>query len=179
MNDAFGTAHRAHASTEGAAHLLPSAAGFLIEKEIKYLSEAVNNPRKPLVAIMGGSKVKDKIALIENLIGKLDRLLIGGGMAYTFLKAQGLEIGKSLLDAESIDYSKKLLNDHPDKLVLLTDTVVTKELRPDATTSTVKSNEISADELGRISDQRPASSSEKTSKARGPSCGMGQWGSSR
>ena len=99
VNDAFGTAHRAHASTVGVAHLLPGVAGLLIEKEMAYLGQAVESPRRPFVAIMGGSKVKDKIALIENLLPKVDRLLVGGGMTYTFLKSQGKEIGKSILDA--------------------------------------------------------------------------------
>jgi phosphoglycerate kinase len=148
VNDAFGTAHRAHASTEGVAHLLAGVAGFLIEKEIKYLSEAVQNPKKPLLMIMGGSKVKDKIALIENLIGKVDLLLIGGGMAYTFFKAQGYEIGKSLLDAGSLDYCKELMETQGSKIVLPTDTVVTAELSPTASTKTVPSNEIPSDEMG-------------------------------
>jgi phosphoglycerate kinase len=100
VNDAFGTAHRAHASTAGVADYLPSAAGFLIQKEIEFLGKAVNIPARPLVAVMGGSKVHDKIALIDNMLPKVDRLLIGGGMVFTFLKAQGHEIGKSLLDAE-------------------------------------------------------------------------------
>jgi len=148
VNDAFGTAHRAHASTEGVAHILPGVAGFLIEKEIKYLSEAVENPKKPLVAIMGGSKVKDKIALIENMIDKLDLLLIGGGMAFTFLKADGFEIGKSLLDAGSVDYCKELLSKQRKKLIVLTDAVVTAELKPDAQTSIVSAKAIPADQLG-------------------------------
>jgi phosphoglycerate kinase len=148
VNDAFGTAHRAHASTEGVAHLLPAVAGFLIEKEIKYLSETVENPKKPLIAIMGGSKVKDKIALIENLIDKLDLLLVGGGMAYTFLKAEGHEIGKSLLDASSLDYCKELLDKHRSKLLIATDTVVCYDLTPTAETTIVPSNAIPADQLG-------------------------------
>ena len=124
VNDAFGTAHRAHASTAGVADYLPSAAGFLIEKEIKYLGEAIHDPKRPLVAIMGGSKVHDKIALIDNMLPKVDHLLIGGGMVFTFLKAQGFEIGKSLLDAESVDYAAALLRDNPTKIVLPTDVVV-------------------------------------------------------
>jgi phosphoglycerate kinase len=148
VNDAFGTAHRAHASTEGVAHYLPAVAGFLIEKEIKFLGAAVENPRRPFVAIMGGSKVKDKIALIENLLPRLDHLLIGGGMAFTFLKAQGYEIGKSLLDAGNIDYTKRLLDENPDKIVLPADTVVTAELKPDAKTTIVSSDAIPADQMG-------------------------------
>src|SRR3954451_1661387 len=99
VNDAFGTAHRAHASTEGVAHLLPAVAGFLMEKELDVLGAALTNPRRPFATILGGKKVSDKIGVIENLMGKVDTLLIGGGMAYTFLKAKGFEIGQSLLDA--------------------------------------------------------------------------------
>ena len=102
VNDAFGSAHRAHASTEGIAHFLPSVAGLLMEKEIEYLGNALEHPKPPFVAILGGAKVRDKIAVIENLLPKIDHLLIGGGMMFTFLKAKGLDIGKSLLDGESI-----------------------------------------------------------------------------
>jgi len=137
VNDAFGTAHRAHASTEGVAHILPGVAGFLIQKEIEYLGQAVENPKRPFIAIMGGSKVKDKIALIDNLLPKVDQILIGGGMVFTFLKAQGYEIGKSLLDEASIEYSLKLLKDYPQKLVLPVDIVVSATLSPDAETSVV------------------------------------------
>jgi len=109
VNDAFGTAHRAHASTEGVARLLPAVAGFLMEKEIDVLGRALTNPRRPFVAILGGAKVGDKIGVIENLLGKVDALLIGGGMAFTFLKAAGHEIGKSLLDAEHLDVARTTL----------------------------------------------------------------------
>ena len=102
VQDAFGTVHRAHASTAGIAAYLPAVSGFLIEKEVRFLGAAVNDPARPLVAIMGGAKVSDKIHLVENLINKVDTLIIGGGMAYTFIKAKGMEIGKSILDAESI-----------------------------------------------------------------------------
>jgi phosphoglycerate kinase len=155
VNDAFGTAHRAHASTEGIAHDLPSAIGFLIEKELKFLGEAVNDPKRPFIAIMGGSKVHDKIALIESLLAKVDRLLVGGGMTYTFLKAQGHEIGGSLLDAGSIDYCATLLKAHGEKLVLPTDVVVAHELSPTTQTSVVATAEIPADQLG--ADIGPAS----------------------
>ena len=140
VNDAFGTAHRAHASTAGVADYLPSAAGFLIGKEIEFLGKAVNNPDRPFVAIMGGSKVKDKIALIDNLLPKVDTLIIGGGMAYTFLKAQGLEIGKSLLDEASIEYAGQLLRDNPERLLIPTDFIVAPEFSPTspATTRTPK-----------------------------------------
>ena len=148
VNDAFGTAHRAHASTEGLAHYLPGVAGFLIEKEIEYLGQAVENPKKPFIAIMGGSKVKDKIALIDNLLPKVDRILIGGGMVFTFLKAQGYEIGNSLLDASSLDYALKLLNEHPDKIVLPTDIVVSATLSPTAETTIVDADKIPAGTIG-------------------------------
>lgn len=148
INDAFGTAHRAHASTAGVADYLPSAAGFLIGKEIEFLGKAVNNPERPFVAIMGGSKVKDKIALIDNLLPKVDKLIIGGGMAYTFLKAQGHEIGKSLLDEASIDYAAQLLRDNPDKLVIPTDFIVAPEFAPDSPATTVQADKIPADQMG-------------------------------
>lgn len=109
VNDAFGTAHRAHASTEGIAHYLPAVAGFLLEKEINYLGGALENPKRPFVVILGGVKVSDKIAVLENLLKKADKIIIGGGMAYTFLKAQGKEIGKSKLEAEKIEFAKDIL----------------------------------------------------------------------
>ena len=148
VNDAFGTAHRAHASTEGVAHILPSAAGFLIEKEMKYLGDAIGNPERPYIAIMGGAKVKDKIDVIESLLPKVDRLLIGGGMIFTFLKAKGWEIGKSLLDAESLEYAQRLMSDNPDKLVLPTDIVVAPEFKEDSPASIVPADQIPADQLG-------------------------------
>ena len=110
VNDAFGTAHRAHASTEGVAHYLKAVAGFLIEKEIQYLGSAVENPRKPFMVILGGAKVSDKIGMIENLLPKCDAILIGGGMAYTFLKAKGEEIGNSKLEKDKIDLAKTILS---------------------------------------------------------------------
>lgn len=147
VNDAFGTAHRAHASTEGVAHILPGAAGFLIEKEIEHLGQAVESPARPFVAVMGGVKVKDKIALIENLLPKVDKLVIGGAMAYTFYKAKGYSIGTSLLDASNVDYAKGLLEAHPDKIVIPVDTVLTKELSPEAETSVCAADAI-PDNLG-------------------------------
>ena len=137
VNDAFGTAHRAHASTEGVAHILPGVAGFLIQKEIDFLGRAVENPKRPFVAIMGGAKVKDKIALIDALLPKLDKLLIGGGMVFTFIKAQGHPTGRSLLDAESVDYAKRVLDESPDKIVLPVDIVVASELSETAQTEIV------------------------------------------
>jgi phosphoglycerate kinase len=148
VNDAFGTAHRAHASTEGVAHILPGYAGLLIEKEIAHLGQAMESPKRPFVAIMGGSKVKDKIALIDNLLPKVDRLLIGGGMTYTFLKAQGLEIGKSILDASSLDYAARLLAEYPEKIVLATDIVASDAFSADANTKVVAVNDIPADQEG-------------------------------
>ena len=148
VNDAFGTAHRAHASTAGVADYLPSAAGFLIGKEIEFLDKAVNNPDRPFVAIMGGSKVKDKIALIDNLLPKVDTLIIGGGMAYTFLKAQGLEIGKSLLDEASIEYAGQLLRDNPEKLLIPTDFIIAPEFSPTSPATTVQADGIPADQMG-------------------------------
>ena len=155
VNDAFGTAHRAHASTEGVAHILQGVAGFLIEKEIDYLGQAVENPKRPFIAIMGGSKVKDKIALIDNLLPKVDKLLVGGGMVFTFLKAQGYEIGNSLLDATSIDYSLKLLHEHGDKIVLPIDIVVSEKLSPDAEATVVNADSIPEGMIG--ADIGPAS----------------------
>jgi len=148
VNDAFGTAHRAHASTEGVAHILPGVAGFLIEKEIEYLGKAVENPKRPFVAIMGGAKVADKIPVINNLLPKVDKLIVGGGMAYTFFKARGWEIGSSLLDAASIDFVSQLLKDHADKLLLPVDTVVAPEFKPDAPATTVDSDKLPADQMG-------------------------------
>lgn len=124
VNDAFGTAHRAHASTEGVTKYLPGVAGYLMQKEIEYLGGALANPKRPFIAVLGGAKVKDKIPVIENLVGKVDRLIIGGGMAYTFLKAQGKEIGQSLLDAESIDFCREMLAKAGDKILLPVDVVV-------------------------------------------------------
>ena len=106
VNDAFGTAHRAHCSTAGLAKYMPSVSGFLIEKEVKFLGDALEDPQRPFLAIMGGAKVGDKIPVIENLLKKVDSLIIGGGMSYTFFKAMGYEIGKSILDEESIDLAK-------------------------------------------------------------------------
>ena len=109
VNDAFGTAHRAHASTAGIAAYLPAVSGFLIEKELKYLGMAVNNPERPLVVILGGSKVSDKILLIENLLKKANTIILGGGMAYTFLKSQGINIGNSKLEKDKVDLARQLL----------------------------------------------------------------------
>ncbi len=126
INDAFGTAHRAHASNVGIASNLPSAIGFLIEKELKALS-ILERPPHPFIVILGGAKVADKIGVIEKLVTKADKILIGGGMAFTFLKAKGYEIGKSILDEESIDFCKKILKDYDAKIILPKDFAVSKE----------------------------------------------------
>jgi phosphoglycerate kinase len=128
VNDAFGTAHRAHASTEGLAHRLPAVAGLLMDKEITFIGGALDDPTRPFVAIVGGAKVSSKLAVLENLIARVDRLLIGGGMANTFLKAQGCEVGKSLLEADLVATARDLLSGS-DKIVLPTDVVVTTDLK--------------------------------------------------
>jgi len=129
VNDAFGSAHRAHASTEGITRFVPQAAsGFLMKKELDYLGEALGNPKRPFVAIIGGSKVSGKIDVIKNLLPRVDKLLIGGGMTYTFLKAQGLEIGKSIVENDKLDLARSLLAEAGDKLQLGTDCVVTDKL---------------------------------------------------
>ena len=150
VNDAFGTAHRAHASNVGIASNIGegnSASGFLVDKEIKFIGGAVDNPERPLVAILGGAKVSDKIAVIENLLGKADKVIIGGGMAYTFMKAQGKEIGKSLCENDKVDYARELMEKAGDKLILPVDTVVAKEFSNDAP-SRVAENDIQLDEEG-------------------------------
>lgn len=143
VNDAFGSAHRAHASTEGVTKTLrPAVAGFLMEKELEYLGGALENPVLPFLAIMGGAKISDKIAVIENLLAKVDSLLIGGGMANTFFAAQGLSVGKSLVEAEAVDTAKKLLAEHAEKLVLPVDCVVATEFKADAEAKTVPVDEV-------------------------------------
>lgn len=126
VNDAFGTIHRAHASNVGIASHLESCIGFLIEKELNALKE-LDNPEHPFIVVLGGAKVADKVGVIENLVKKADKILIGGGMAFTFLKAEGYEIGNSLLDAENIDFCKKMVTEYPDKIVLPIDVAVTTE----------------------------------------------------
>lgn len=123
INDAFGTAHRAHASNVGIASNLESGIGFLIEKELENLLPAINDPKRPFTVILGGAKVSDKIGVIENLVIKADYILIGGGMAFTFLKASGVEIGNSLLDEENVEFCKKILKEHKDKIILPIDVV--------------------------------------------------------
>ena len=145
MNDAFGTAHRAHASTEGVAHLMPGVAGFLIEKELKYLDNALTKPQHPYVAILGGAKVSDKIGVINRLLEQVDRLLIGGGMSYTFLKAQGHAIGSSKLEADKIDLAKQLIDKAAQRkvqLLLPVDHVITTSLDPGTPVKTVPVGQI-------------------------------------
>ena len=137
VNDAFGSAHRAHASTEGVAKHLPAVAGFLMEKEIEYLGQAVSNPKHPYVAILGGAKISDKIGVIENLLKKADRLLIGGGMANTFFKAQGLAIGDSLVEDASLDTAKSLFSKAGDKLILPVDAVLGDKFEAGAQLKTI------------------------------------------
>ena len=155
VNDAFGTAHRAHASTAGVADYLPAVCGYLIQKEISIMGGALNNPTRPFVAILGGAKVADKLKVIENLLTKVDTLIIGGGMAYTFLAAQGKGIGTSLYDAEKLDYCKDMLKKADEKgvkLLLPVDTVVAASF-PDPIdahieTEVVCSDSIPADKMG-------------------------------
>ncbi len=137
INDAFGTAHRSHASNVGIATAMhnthkPVAAGFLMEKEIQFLGDAVNNPKRPFVAILGGAKVSDKIGVIDNLIGKADKIIIGGGMTYTFYAAKGIKVGNSLVEKDKVDVAKSILDKGGDKIVLPVDNVVAKEFKNDA-----------------------------------------------
>lgn len=138
VNDAFGTAHRAHASTVGVTEYLPAAAGFLLEKEIEYLGDALDDPAHPFVAILGGAKISDKIGVVERLLQKADRLLIGGGMANTFLAAKGYEMAESLVEDEAIDTAKELLEKGGDSLLLPTDLVIADAFAVDANTRVVK-----------------------------------------
>lgn len=151
VNDAFGTAHRAHASTAGIASYLPAVSGFLIEKELEFLGNAVENPQRPFVAIMGGAKVSDKISVIRNLLNKVDVLIIGGGMAYTFFKSMGYEIGTSILDADSVDLAIDLIREAEEKKVrflLPVDVVCGKEFKNDTETGVYKAEEIPSDMMG-------------------------------
>ena len=147
VNDAFGTAHRAHASNVGIASNLESAAGFLMEKEIKFIGGAVDEPVRPFVAILGGAKVSDKIGVIKHLLNKADKVLIGGGMAYTFMKAQGLEIGKSLLEADKVELAKELLESAGDKLILPIDAKMVHEFGNDGEITIAKNDAFPADQM--------------------------------
>jgi len=146
INDAFGTCHRAHASNVGIASNLPNGVGFLVEEEINKLSLAINNPERPYAVILGGSKVSDKIGIIKNLVNICDYILIGGGMAYTFLKAKGYEIGKSLLDIESVDFCTNMLKEYENKIYLPLDSIVSKEIEKDINVKL--SEEFEVDDIG-------------------------------
>lgn len=148
INDAFGTAHRAHASNVGIASRLPNGVGFLIEKELDVMKKAIDEPKRPFVVILGGAKVADKISVIENLVQIADHILIGGGMAFTFLKAKGYEIGTSLLDEESIEFCKKMLENHKDKIVLPKDVVCGNEVSEETETEMCSIKEIKRDKMG-------------------------------
>ena len=148
INDAFGTIHRAHASNLGIASNLPNGLGFLVENEIKKLTKLIDKPKKPYTIILGGSKVEDKIGVISNLITKADYLLIGGGMAFTFLKAAGFNIGSSLCEREKLSYCKDLLNKYEEKIVLPIDIITAKEINENAKTTERFLGEIEEDEIG-------------------------------
>lgn len=152
VNDAFGTAHRAHCSTVGVTEFVPvSACGYLIQKELKFLGEAVNNPVRPFVAILGGAKVSDKIAVINNLLDKVNTLIIGGGMAYTFLKAQGYEIGTSLVEVDRVEYAKEMIDKAAAKgvnLLLPVDNVVADKFSADATPVVTEDQNIPEGHMG-------------------------------
>ncbi len=155
VNDAFGTAHRAHATTEGVTKFLPAVCGYLIQKEISIMGKALENPARPFVAILGGAKVADKLNVIDNLLAKVDTLIIGGGMAYTFLAAKGGSIGTSLLDSDKIDYCKNMIKKAEEagvKLLLPIDTVITKDfpnpIDAEIEVTTVDSDKIPADMMG-------------------------------
>lgn len=147
INDAFGTIHREHASNVGISSHLESAIGFLVEKELEEL-EKLNNPKRDFIVLLGGSKVSDKIGVIRNLVEKADKILIGGGMSYTFLKARGFEIGKSLLDEENIDFCKEMLSKYEDKIVLPVDTVLTDKIDEDGIEKNVSIHNIDTDLIG-------------------------------
>lgn len=151
VNDAFGTCHRAHCSNVGVSSILDSALGFLVEKEVNIMGKALENPERPFVAILGGAKVSDKIGVIENLLEKVDSILIGGGMSYTFLKAQGYEIGNSLLEEDKVDLAGKLLEKAEEKnvrIILPVDVVVAREFKNDTDFKTVKIQDIPHDMMG-------------------------------
>ena len=142
VNDAFGSAHRAHASTEGVAKFLPGVAGFLMEKEIQYLGDAVSNPKRPFVAILGGAKISDKIGVIRNLLGKADQVLIGGGMANTFFKAQGYPVADSLVEEEALETARELLAQGSSKLRLPVDVVIADSFEAEAKSKTMPTGAV-------------------------------------
>jgi len=148
VNDAFGTAHRAHSSTTGVASFLPAVSGFLIEKELEFLGNALENPKRPFVAILGGAKVSDKIAVIDSLLEKVDTLMIGGGMAYTFFKSMGYNVGKSLCEEDKLDLAQELMKKAEEKnvkLLLPIDNVIAKEIAPDTETKVIDTGDIADD----------------------------------
>lgn len=142
VNDAFGSAHRAHASTEGVARLLPAVSGFLMEKEIQYLGKAIAEPKKPFVAILGGAKVSDKIGVIRNLLGKADTILIGGGMANTFFKAQGYPTGDSLVEEEALETARQLIAEGRDRLRLPVDLVIAQAFEAEASSKVIDTGPV-------------------------------------
>ena len=151
MNDAFGTAHRAHASTAGVADYLPAVCGYLIQKEIGIMGKALENPKRPFVAVLGGAKVSDKIGVINNLLDKVDTLIIGGGMSYTFLKARGGKIGTSICEDDKLEYAREMLNKAQSKgveLLLPVDTVVADRFAADAESKSVDSMNIPDNWMG-------------------------------
>ncbi len=149
VNDAFGSAHRAHASTEGTTHFVEKAcAGFLMEEELRYLGGALEHPDRPFVAIMGGAKISDKIDVIENLLGKVDLLLIGGAMMFTFLKSQGKQIGKSLCEVDRLELAHHLLGRAASKIVLPTDAVAAAGVEDEASAHIVPADRIPENEMG-------------------------------
>ena len=148
VEDAFGSVHRAHASTAGIASILPNALGFLVEKEVKMLGAAVDTPERPFVAIIGGAKVSDKIAVVDNLLKKADKVLIGGGMAYTFLKAMGCNVGKSLVEEDKVELAKEYIEKAEGKLILPVDHVCADKFAEDANTVIADNDSIPADYMG-------------------------------
>lgn len=148
INDAFGTCHRAHASNVGIASHLPSCIGFLVEKELNILGNTLENPKRPFAVILGGSKVNDKIKVIENLVTKADYILIGGGMAFTLLKAKDIEIGKSILDEENISFCKEIMSKYPDKIILPIDTVCSKKIDEDSSFQNKFITDLKTDDIG-------------------------------
>jgi phosphoglycerate kinase len=148
VDDAFGAAHRAHATTVGVAERLPGAVGFLLEEELDNLDEVLQDPKHPFVAIIGGAKVSDKVGVIESLLNTADTLLVGGAMCFTFFKAQGYEVGNSLVEEEYLEEAKRLIDEAGETLVLPVDVVVAEEIEEDAPSQTVKAEEIPAEMMG-------------------------------
>ena len=173
--DAFGSAHRAHASTEGVAHYLPAVAGFLMEKELEYLGGALDNPRRPFVAILGGAKISDKIGVISNLLTKVDRILIGGGMANTFLAAQGYNMGASLVEAEAIEQAKELIVSGAGMIELPVDLRVANAFAADAESKVVAVNEVPPSGERWTSALRPSPTTQTTWRAPTRLCGTARW----